>query len=55
MIAMIESGVSNLGSVPGSLKRVLISEWDRLDWSFQMFLAEHGLSSHVWLAARRHA
>ncbi|MGH7380739.1 MAG: class I SAM-dependent methyltransferase [Candidatus Methylomirabilales bacterium] len=35
------------------LKRVLIDEWDRLGWPFQQFLAEHGLSSHMWLAARR--
>jgi len=35
------------------LKRVLMDEWDRLGWPFQQFLAEHGLSSHMWLAARR--
>lgn len=35
------------------LKRVLIDEWNRLGWPFQRFLAEHGLSSHMWLAARR--
>jgi len=35
------------------LKRVLVDEWDRLGWPFQQFLAEHGLSSHMWLAARR--
>lgn len=33
------------------LKRVLIDEWDRLGWPFQNFLAEHGLSAHMWLAA----
>ncbi len=37
------------------LKRVLVDEWDRLGWPFQQFLAENGLSSHMWLAARRHA
>jgi 2-polyprenyl-3-methyl-5-hydroxy-6-metoxy-1,4-benzoquinol methylase len=35
------------------LQRVLIDEWDRLGWPFQVFLAEHSLSSHMWLAARR--
>lgn len=35
------------------LQRVLVSDWERLGWPFQMFLAEHGLSSHMWLAARR--
>ena len=35
------------------LQRVLVAEWDRFGWPFQMFLAEHGLSSHMWLAARR--
>jgi 2-polyprenyl-3-methyl-5-hydroxy-6-metoxy-1,4-benzoquinol methylase len=35
------------------LRRVLVEEWDRLGWPFQQFLAEHGLSSHLWLAARR--
>ncbi len=35
------------------LRRVLIDEWDRLGWPFQQFLADNGLSSHMWLAARR--
>jgi 2-polyprenyl-3-methyl-5-hydroxy-6-metoxy-1,4-benzoquinol methylase len=35
------------------LTRVLVDEWDRLGWPFQQFLAEQGLSSHMWLAARR--
>lgn len=35
------------------LKRVLVEEWDRLGWPFQMFLAAHGLSSHMWLVAVR--
>jgi SAM-dependent methyltransferase len=35
------------------LMRVLIEEWDRLGWSFQQFLAENGLSSHMWVEARR--
>lgn len=35
------------------LQQVLVDEWDRLGWPFQQFLAEQGLSSHMWLAARR--
>lgn len=35
------------------LKRVLVDEWDRLGWHFQEFLAANGLSSHMWLAARK--
>lgn len=35
------------------MKRILIDEWARLGWPFQQFLAQHGLSSHMWLAARR--
>lgn len=35
------------------LRRVLIAEWEALGWPFQEFLAQHGLSSHMWIAARR--
>lgn len=35
------------------LQRVLIDEWERLGWPFQQFLAEQGLSAHMWLVARR--
>ena len=35
------------------LKRVLLTEWERLGWPFQQFLAHNGLSSHMWLAARK--
>jgi 2-polyprenyl-6-hydroxyphenyl methylase/3-demethylubiquinone-9 3-methyltransferase len=35
------------------LRRVLIDDWDRLGWPFQQFLAERGLSSHMWTASRR--
>jgi SAM-dependent methyltransferase len=35
------------------LKMVLVDEWDRLGWNFQQFLAANGLSSHMWLAARK--
>lgn len=37
----------------GFLHRVLIDEWDRLGWAFQNFLAQHQLSSHLWLVAQR--
>ncbi len=35
------------------LQKVLIDEWDSLGWPFQEFLAENGLSSHMWLHARK--
>lgn len=35
------------------LQRVLLDEWERLGSPFQHFLADNGLSSHMWLAARR--
>ena len=35
------------------LQRVLIDEWERLGRGFQTFLAENGLTSHMWLAARK--
>lgn len=35
------------------LKRALIDEWERLGWPFQQFLAAQGLSSHMWIVARR--
>jgi len=35
------------------LRRVLIDEWDRLGEPFQDFLAANGLSSSLWLVARR--
>jgi 2-polyprenyl-3-methyl-5-hydroxy-6-metoxy-1,4-benzoquinol methylase len=34
------------------LQRVLINEWDDYGWSFQQFLADQGLSSHMWIVAR---
>lgn len=39
--------------LPPFLQRVLMDEWDRLGWPFQCFLAEHGLSSHMWTVARK--
>ena len=35
------------------LQQVLIDDWDKLGWPFQMFLADNGLSSHMWTVARR--
>lgn len=35
------------------LQRVLIDQWETLGWPFQQFLAENGLSSHMWIVARR--
>ena len=35
------------------LRRVLIDEWERLGDAFQDFLAAQGLSSNMWLIARR--
>ena len=35
------------------LRRVLLDDWDLLGWSFQQFLADNGLSSHMWLVSRR--
>jgi 2-polyprenyl-3-methyl-5-hydroxy-6-metoxy-1,4-benzoquinol methylase len=37
------------------LQRVLVDEWDEHGWPFQQFIAQQGLSSHMWLAARRPA
>jgi 2-polyprenyl-3-methyl-5-hydroxy-6-metoxy-1,4-benzoquinol methylase len=35
------------------LQRVLIDDWDNLGWDFQRFLADSGLSSHMWTIARK--
>lgn len=35
------------------LHRVLVDEWETLGWPFQEFLAANGLSSHMWISARR--
>lgn len=35
------------------LKRVLVDEWDALGGPFQRFLAENGLSTHMWVVAQK--
>lgn len=35
------------------LKKILIDDWDRLGDTFQDFLADHGLSSNLWVVARK--
>ena len=35
------------------LRKVLLEEWETLGWPFQKFLAENGLSAHMWLVARQ--
>ena len=37
------------------LKRVLMNEWEKLGESFQDFLVENGLSSNMWIVARKPA
>jgi 2-polyprenyl-3-methyl-5-hydroxy-6-metoxy-1,4-benzoquinol methylase len=37
----------------GLLRTVLVDRWEELGEPFQDFLAAHGLSSHLWLVARR--
>jgi hypothetical protein len=48
-----EAALKNAVTLDPFLQRVLIDDWDRLGWPFQQFLAAHGLSSHMWIAARR--
>lgn len=48
------AGALDLSAQP-FLRQVLIDEWDRVGEAFQQFLAEHRLSSHMWLVARKPA
>lgn len=48
----VERGEVDLADRP-FLQEVLIRRWDELGDAFQDFLAEHGMSSHLWLVARR--
>jgi len=47
-----DAALSGKVELDAFLGRVLIDEWDSLGWPFQEFLARHGLSSHMWVAAR---
>jgi 2-polyprenyl-3-methyl-5-hydroxy-6-metoxy-1,4-benzoquinol methylase/ribosomal protein S27E len=46
------SGEISLADQP-FLEQVLIDEWERIGPVFQDFLANNGLSSHMWLVARK--
>lgn len=46
------NGVYDLSGQP-FLKRILLDEWERLGGSFQEYLAGQGLSSNMWVVARR--
>lgn len=46
------AGEADLSGQP-FLQRVLLDEWDRLGEPFQDFLTDNGLSSNMWLVARR--
>lgn len=46
------AGELDLGADP-FLHRVLIEQWDELGGRFQAFLADNGLSSHMWAVARK--
>ena len=35
------------------LKKVLLDDWDKLGGPFQNFLIEQGLSSNMWIVARK--
>lgn len=48
------AGEFDLGGQP-FLKQILIDEWDRVGRAFQRFLADNGLSSHLWMVARNPA
>lgn len=49
--------LSNEFDVSGQpfLKKVLVDEWDRLGQPFQQFLVNQGLSSNMWIVARKPA
>lgn len=47
-----EGGKVNLSGQP-LLEKVLLREWTRLGVPFQRFLSENGLSSHLWLVAKK--
>ena len=48
-----DAALAGAASLDPFMHRVLVEEWDRLGWPFQQFIAANGLSSHMWIAARR--
>lgn len=48
----ILSGALDISSQP-FLKYILLDQWDSVGQQFQNFLAENGLSSHLWVVARK--
>ncbi|MGD2124855.1 MAG: class I SAM-dependent methyltransferase [Desulfobacteraceae bacterium] len=46
------AGKFNLNGMP-FLHYILLDEWDRFGATFQAFLSANGLSSHMWLTARK--
>ena len=52
--SQILSGAYDVSHQP-FLKKVLIDEWDGLGGPFQQFLVDNGLSSNMWVIARKRA
>lgn len=48
-----EAALAGRIALDAFLQRVLVDEWDEHGWPFQQFLARQGLSSHMWIVARR--
>lgn len=48
-----DAAVSGHVELTGFLRLVLLDRWDELADPFQRFLAEHRLSSHLWVVAQR--
>lgn len=46
------AGEADLSEQP-FLRRVLVDEWDSLGGPFQRFLAQNGLSTHMWVVAQK--
>lgn len=48
----IVSGEFDISGQP-FLKRLLLTDWERTGPAFQIFLADNGLSSHLWIVGRK--
>ena len=48
-----ESGELDPASLHPFVREILVTRWPDLGESFQRFIAEHGLSSHMWIVARK--